>query len=233
MQSPFKLVVFDIAGTTIQDNAAVAETFMYAMQKHGYPIKIQQANAVMGYRKNLAIENLLMENYPAALGEDASIINAIHETFNQTMMAFYEAAPIASTPHAEEIFNWLKSNGIKVALNTGFSKIITDTILKKIGWLNADFIDFIISSDEVANGRPAADMIQHIMKATGITDTKTIVKVGDTEVDIAEGRAAGCGLVVSVTTGSFTKAELLTYHPDAIIDDLMELPACLNMFAVA
>ena len=42
---------------------------------------------------------------------------------------------------SSEIFNCLKSNGIKVALNTGFSKIITDTILKKIGWLNADFID--------------------------------------------------------------------------------------------
>lgn len=233
MQSPFKLVVFDIAGTTIQDKTAVAETFMHAMQKHGYPIKMQQANAVMGYRKNLAIKNLLMENYPAAIAEHTSIINEIHKTFNETMIALYESAPILSTPHAVEIFKWLKENGIKVALNTGFSKIITDIIMKKIGWLNADFIDFIISSDEVANGRPAADMIQQIMKATGITDANSIVKIGDTEVDIAEGRAAGCGLVVSVTTGSFTKDELLSYHPDAIIDDLMELPACLKTVAFA
>ena len=233
MQSPFKLVVFDIAGTTIQDKAAVAETFMYAMQKHGYPIEMQQANAVMGYRKNRAIKNLLMDNYPAALTDDTSIINAIHETFNDTMMAFYQSEPIVPTPHAVEIFNWLKSNGIKVALNTGFSKIITDTIMKKIGWQDADFIDCIISSDEVANGRPAADMIQQIMKVTGITAANTIVKVGDTEVDIAEGRAAGCGLVVSVTTGSFTKDELLSYHPDAIIDDLMELQALLKTVAVA
>ena len=174
-----------------------------------------------------------MENYPAALAEDTSIINAIHETFNDTMMAFYQSEPIVSTPHAVEIFNWLKSNGIKIALNTGFSKIITDTIMKKIGWQDADFIDCIISSDEVANGRPAADMIQQIMKVTGITAANTIVKVGDTEVDIAEGRAAGCGLVVSVTTGSFTKDELLSYHPDAIIDDLMELQALLKTVAVA
>ena len=233
MQSPFKLVVFDIAGTTIQDKAAVAETFMYAMQKHGYPIEMQQANAVMGYRKKWAIENLLMENYPVALTKDTSVINAIHETFNDTMMAFYESEPIVPTPHAVEIFNWLKSNGIKVALNTGFSKIITETIIKRIGWRDVDFIDYIISSDEVANGRPAADMIQHIMKATGITAANTIVKVGDTEVDIVEGRAAGCGLVVSVTTGSFTKDELLSYHPDAIIDDLMELITLIKPVAVA
>lgn len=231
MQSPFKLVVFDIAGTTIQDNAAVAETFMYAMQKHGYPIKMEQANAVMGYKKNWAIQNLLINNYPAALEKDESIINVIHETFNDTMIAYYESATVVSTPNAAEIFNWLKSNGIKVALNTGFPKVITDIILKKIGWQNAGFIDFVISSDEVANGRPAADMILQIMNATGITDANTIVKVGDTEVDIAEGRQAGCGLVVSVTTGSFTKDELLSFHPDAIIDDLMELPAYLNTVA--
>jgi chaperonin GroEL len=51
-------------------------------------------------------------------------------------------------------------------------------------------------------------MIQAIMKATGISDVANVVKVGDTEVDIAEGRTAGCGLVISVTTGSFTKEEL-------------------------
>ena len=234
MQSTFQLVVFDMAGTTIQDNSNVAEAFMYAMQKHGYPISKQQADKVMGYKKMIAINDLLQSNYPGSIIESENLINEIHDTFIETMIDFYEhAKEILPMESAESIFTWLQDNDIKVALNTGFSKLITDTIMERIGWHDNSLIDFIISSDEVENGRPSADMIQAIMKATGIIDASTVVKVGDTEVDIAEGRTAGCGLVVSVTTGSFTREELQTYQPDVIIDDLKELPLLLKPVAVA
>lgn len=234
MQSTFQLVVFDMAGTTIQDNSNVAEAFMYAMQKHGYPISKQQADKVMGYKKMIAINDLLQSNYPGSIIESENLINEIHDTFIETMIDFYEhAKEILPMESAESIFTWLQDNDIKVALNTGFSKLITDTIMERVGWHDNSLIDFIISSDEVENGRPSADMIQAIMKATGIIDASTVVKVGDTEVDIAEGRTAGCGLVVSVTTGSFTREELQTYQPDVIIDDLKELPLLLKPVAVA
>jgi phosphonatase-like hydrolase len=234
MQPTFQLVVFDMAGTTIQDNSNVAEAFMYAMQKHGYPIDKDQANKVMGYKKMIAINDLLQSNYPGSIVESENLIHEIHDTFIETMIDFYEhSKEILPMESAESIFKWLQDNDIKVALNTGFSKLITDTILERVGWHGNSLIDFIISSDEVENGRPSADMIQAIMKATGITDAATVVKVGDTEVDIAEGRTAGCGLVVSVTTGSFTRAELESYQPDEIIDDLKELPSLIKNVPVA
>jgi len=233
MQSNFQLVVFDMAGTTIQDKSNVAEAFMYAMQKHGYPITKDQANKVMGYKKIIAINDLLQSNYAGSIVENENLINEIHDTFIETMIDFYEhSKEILPMESAESIFKWLQENDIKVALNTGFSKQITDTILERVGWNDNSLIDFIISSDEVENGRPSADMIQAIMKATGISDVTTVVKVGDTEVDIAEGRTAGCGLVISVTTGSFTREELAPYQPDIIIDDLQELPAYIKSVAV-
>jgi phosphonatase-like hydrolase len=234
MQPTFQLVVFDMAGTTIQDNSNVAEAFMYAMQKHGYPISKEQADKVMGYKKIIAINDLLQSNYPGSIIGSENLINEIHDTFIETMIDFYEhSKEILPMESAESIFKWLQDNDIKVALNTGFSKLITDTIMERVGWHDNSLIDFIISSDEVANGRPSADMIEAIMKATGITDAAAVVKVGDTEVDIAEGRTAGCGLVVSVTTGSFTREELESYQPDIIIDDLKELPSLIKNVAVA
>lgn len=234
MQPTFQLVVFDMAGTTIQDKSNVAEGFMYAMQKHGYPIDKDQANKVMGYKKMVAIKDLLQSNYPGSIIESENLINEIHNTFIETMIDFYEhSKEILPMDSAESIFKWLQDNDIKVALNTGFSKLITDTILERVGWRDNTLIDFIISSDEVENGRPSADMIKAIMKATGVTDVVTVVKVGDTEVDIAEGRTAGCGLVVSVTTGSFTREELEFYGPDVIIDDLTELPSQIKNIVVA
>ena len=71
------------------------------------------------------------------------------------------------------------------------------------------------------------------MKATGVANAAQVVKVGDTEVDILEGRLAGCGLVVSVSTGAYSRRQLLSYNPDAVIDDISELPLILNTAVLA
>ncbi|MEI9912070.1 MAG: HAD hydrolase-like protein [Bacteroidota bacterium] len=54
-----------------------------------------------------------------------------------------------------------------------------------------------------------------------------MIKIGDTEVDVNEGRNAGCAIVVAVTTGAFTRSQLEPYAPDHIINNLSELPALI------
>jgi phosphoglycolate phosphatase-like HAD superfamily hydrolase len=66
-------------------------------------------------------------------------------------------------------------------------------------------------------------MIQKMMRAAGIGDAKQVIKIGDTEVDVNEGRNAGCLYSIGVTTGAFTREALEPYHPDFIMDDLIEL----------
>jgi len=61
------------------------------------------------------------------------------------------------------------------------------------------------------------------MQRAGIDDAKKVVKIGDTEVDVNEGKNAGCLFSIAVTTGAFTKEQLAAYSPDFIIDDLKEL----------
>lgn len=89
-------------------------------------------------------------------------------------------------------------------------------------------IDHIVSSDEVPQGRPHPYMIRAIMDALELEEVKRVAKVGDTQVDVQEGRNSGCGLVVSVTTGAYTRQELEKYDPDHIIDSLKELPALIQ-----
>lgn len=151
-------------------------------------------------------------------------IETIHDDFINNMIRFYETdAELRAQPFAEEIFNSFRQRGIKIALNTGFTRSITDTILKRLNWSENRNLDAVIASDEVPNGRPYPDMIQNIMKKLDIHDPEQVVKVGDTEVDVQEGRNAGCGIVVSVTTGAYTREQLEQYHPDHIIDSLMDL----------
>jgi phosphoglycolate phosphatase-like HAD superfamily hydrolase len=63
-------------------------------------------------------------------------------------------------------------------------------------------------------------MINEMMHRFGIDNPEEVVKVGDTEVDINEGRQAQCGLVVAVTTGAFSESELEPYKPDHIVSSL-------------
>lgn len=218
----YRLAVFDIAGTTVSDPGFVAQAFVGAMSAAGHPIDHAACRPLMGYPKPLAIARLLVAQ------ADETKVAAIHADFVQRMLVCYRDWPgIEPLAGAESVFALLRSRGIKVALNTGFSRDIADAIVERLGW--AHRIDAVIASDEVPEGRPAPHMLQALMRRFGVEDPAQVVKIGDTEVDIGEGRGANAGLVVAITTGAFTRAELEPYAPDRIIDRLFELPALLGL----
>jgi phosphonatase-like hydrolase len=222
--STIQLVVFDIAGTTVRDNGSVAEAFIAAFADYGIRVPVAEVKKVMGFRKMDAIV-LLLEKFAPEKKDDEELVDRIHTRFIDKMIEFYlNDETLSPLPHAETVFRALKKQGIKVALNTGFTRSITDTILHRLRWDDrSPLIDQVICSDEVPRGRPYADMIEVLMDDLGIGSPAHVLKVGDTEVDVEEGRNAACGRVVSVTTGAYTREQLQPYGPDFIIDDLQEL----------
>ncbi len=55
-----------------------------------------------------------------------------------------------------------------------------------LGWLKNNLIDYVVSSNEVPEGRPQPFMIKELMKRANVTDSKKVIKIGDTEVDVRE-----------------------------------------------
>jgi phosphonatase-like hydrolase len=217
------LVVFDIAGTTVRDNNKVGEAFQASLEHFGYHIELDQINLYMGYEKNEAIRKILKTEDDEVLVEDSHIAD-IHRDFVDRMIRYYEtSSEIEPLPNAEETFTRLHEMGIKVAINTGFSRNIADVILKNLGWLERGLVDDMIASDEVERGRPFPDMISKLMQNAGITDAAAVAKVGDTEVDINEGKNAGCRYVIGISTGAYSRADLEPYQPTHIIDDLQDV----------
>lgn len=218
-----KLVVFDIAGTTVRDEDYVAKAFRNAFTRNGYEVSLQDTYPYMGVKKIVAINALL-----AKIGGRAADAGTIHTDFADEMMDFYLYDPsVMALPYAEDVFQQLKEHHIRIALNTGFPRIIADAILNRLQWRQKGWVDDVIASDEVEHGRPQPLMIQELMNRAGITDAAEVAKVGDTEVDVNEGRNAGCGLVVSVTTGAYSSTQLAEYDPDFILPDLSALPSLI------
>jgi phosphonatase-like hydrolase len=222
-----ELVVFDIAGTTVADNGNINDFFRKAFSNEGIIVGEDDINEVMGYRKREAVQ-IIIDKYIPDLRNKSTIVDNIHEDFTKQMVKFYETYEgLSPLPFAEKVFLELQDNKIKVALNTGFTKVITAPILKRLGWDTAPFIDAVICSDEVPEGRPYPYMIEQLMQKLHISYPENVAKVGDTKVDIEEGQNAGCGMVVAVTTGAYTKEQLVKCQPDHIIDSLQLLPSLI------
>ncbi len=221
MNSKFKLAVLDIAGTTLVDKDFVAIAFVEAFVQFGVEVSFEEINPLMGFKKTEAIATMLERKGVQFTQEN---VDYIHNIFMNEMIQFYtSSSEVEALPGAEEIFQFFKENGIYVALNSGFPRLIVDAIVDRMQWLEKGYLDFIIASDEVEKGRPFPFMINSLMAQAGITNSKEVIKVGDTMVDIQEGKMAGCGLVVAVTTGAYSHKQLEEYMPDHIISSLDEL----------
>ncbi|GAB3233617.1 HAD hydrolase-like protein [Algoriphagus aestuariicola] len=220
-----RLAVFDMAGTTIHDENNVAKAFQNALNSHGYPgVTLQEANEKMGYSKPQAIRDLLYIHEPDKSKITAATISAIHDAFVAGMLEYYTTDPtIRAIADAEAVFAGLHEMGIKVALDTGFSRDITDIILKRVGWDDYRLVDATAASDEVSQGRPFPFMIEKIMAELGIDDPKAVIKIGDTEVDIHEGHNAGCLMSIGITSGVFSANELIPHNPSHLAHSLTEV----------
>ena len=225
MNPSIQLVVFDMAGTTVRDDDAVNLCLREALAAAGVTSTRDAVNAVMGIPKPLAIAALVRGAEPD--GEPApDRIRSIHDDFLGRMIRFYRDDPrVGEMPGATAVFQQLKQAGVKVALDTGFSRPIVTAILHRLGWSGPDLLDATVASDEVPRGRPHPDLLLEAMRRTGVTRAEAVAKVGDTPSDLQEGHSAGCGLIIGVTNGTHTRAQLEPHPHTHLIASLAGLPA--------
>jgi phosphonatase-like hydrolase len=224
-----ELVVFDLAGTTVHDGDAVNACFRGTLAAWGLEADPAVVNSVMGLPKPEAIRILLNHvGRSRGITPTTENVNAIHEAFTSRMCTYYATDPVVrEVPGAVAVFEALRQAGIKVALNTGFFRPITEVLLKRLGWHSPAVIDADVTSDEVPRGRPHPDMIRHLMARLGVEDPHRVAKVGDTKADLEEGTNAGCALVIGVTTGSYSREQLLACPHTHILKSVAHVPALL------
>jgi phosphonatase-like hydrolase len=220
-----KMVVFDMAGTTVEDSDDVHKSLMNAMEAKGYKISRDDANKVMGYPKPVAIDTLLKEKFGIEGAEERKLLtDKIHGHFLLDMLHHYRYNPdVKAKPNVEYVFDTLRKRGIKVVVDTGFSRDIADAIIDRLLWSTNKMIDYSVASDEVKHGRPYPDMIQKAMKEFGITDPAQVTKVGDTPSDLMEGMNAKCGHVIGITWGAYKREQLEMEKYTDLVDDLVDV----------
>ncbi|MDP2319470.1 MAG: phosphonatase-like hydrolase [Acidobacteriota bacterium] len=191
------LVVFDLAGTTIEDRGQVPAAFAAALAAHGIVATADQITRVRGASKRQAIR--------AFVAADAEALR-VYTSFQLELAARFETDRVNPIAGAAECFRALRDAGAKVALTTGFDRDITGLLIAALSWQDA--ADTIVCGDDVAQGRPAPDLILRAMAETGVSDATAVATVGDTTLDLEAGAAAGVGWNIGVLSGAHGRPAL-------------------------
>ena len=127
----YDLVVFDIAGTTVFDGDAVGTCLARALEHVArLSFRRDEINAHMGIPKPVAIRNLLASRLDRAA--DGGLVDEVLRDFEARMLLHYRTSPdVREVGGAASVFRSLRTNGVKVALDTGFGRRITDAVLAR------------------------------------------------------------------------------------------------------
>jgi phosphonatase-like hydrolase len=225
-----ELVMFDMAGTTVDDRlmgpSLVVTAFVEAFAKAGFTIAPEQVNGHRGKEKREAIHSLLRELGQSDDSAFEQQVAAIHSTFVGKLNSGVDS--LREMQGAREVFHFLRGRGIRVGVGSGFPQEVVKAIVDKFGWETDGLVDYIGCAEQVGASRPDPKMILHAMATLDIADPKRVVKIGDTAVDILEGKNAGTW-TVGVLSGSQSEEQLCGAGADYVLSTIAFLPQLFSL----
>ncbi|AUC85735.1 HAD family hydrolase [Polaribacter sp. ALD11] len=219
-----KMVVLDMAGTTINENNVVYKTLYKVIENADVEVSLKTVLEVgAGKEKHQAIKDILA-HVKADKKQDSLIL---FESFKKELHEAYKVLDIKPIKGVTETILNLRNKGILVVLNTGYNSLVANNLLQKINWQKGQHYDALITASDVVNGRPHPDMIVKAMALFNITDASLVLKAGDSVIDIEEGKNAKCGITVGVLSGAQTRNQLEKIKPTYILESLATLETIL------
>ncbi len=215
-----EMVVFDMAGTTVDEQNVVYKTLHKAIQNFNVEVSLETVLEYgAGKEKHKAIKDVLTHLKSDKLKDSQTIF----DNFKKSLAVAYEFLEVKPIKGVEKVLLNLRSEGVKVVLNTGYDRKTATLLLDKLQWDEKIHYDALITASDVVNGRPHPDMIFQAMELFGITDASKVLKAGDSAIDIEEGKNAGCGITVGVLSGAQTKVQLEKQKPTYVLESLVNL----------
>lgn len=233
-----KLIVFDLSGTTVQDDNAVAQCLYQGASKFGIQASLDDFQKTIGTNKiklyefmiardhgqDVLIEDLEKYDFP----EYHSMALEVFHYYSHLMVSYYKNE-VRPMPGAEETFKWCHQNGILVATDTGFHDDVNTAIMEGLQWTQNGLVDISIDVEDTNEvGRPTPFMIYHAMFKLDVQNIHQVIKIGDTPADLLSGYNAGCIGNIGVLSGA-NSFDILSHYPHThIIESIANLPRLIH-----
>lgn len=123
-----------------------------------------------------------------------------------------------------EGIDYLKSQGYTLGCVTNKARQFTLPLLKDLGIL--DDFGIVVCGDDLPRKKPDPLPLLHAAERMGVQPGQALM-VGDSQSDVKAARAAGFQ-IVCVSYGYNHGEDIRAFHPDAVIDSLVELKDLLR-----
>ncbi len=127
-------------------------------------------------------------------------------------------------PGVREGVDYLKSAGYRLGCVTNKAAQFTLPLLKDLGVF--DDFEIVISGDTLPKKKPDPLPLLHAAEHFGVEPAKAMM-IGDSQSDVKAARAAGFQ-IICMSYGYNHGEDIRDYHPDAVLDSMIELQGLLQ-----
>jgi phosphoglycolate phosphatase len=206
-----ELIIFDLDGTLVDSRQDIVNAVNFMLIS--LMMKEKPSEEIVSY-VGKGVEELIK----SCLGRDA---NGLKDKALGIFKSYYREHPADYAyvyPGVSETLEHFKHKEKAVVTNRNHKS--SETILQKMGI--AGYFKSIIGDDNTSCLKPSRCQFDRLFEKLSVKDKRKILMVGDMDIDILAGRAAGI-LTCAVTYGLGKRHDIEKAMPDYIIDDILEL----------
>jgi phosphoglycolate phosphatase-like HAD superfamily hydrolase len=245
-----KVALFDMAATTVDDMVQkpgseeklplVIAAYEDAFKQGSVEMPFDELNDCRG-RDKLEVFREKVGKYRQDLTSEAveSLAKQLHdEHFVPALLSNVQY--VNEVPGTTEAFEYLKDKGVFIATGSGFPKVVTDAINKKLGWLERGLVHYGTCGESAGGGRPKPNMINEVLLKAGLINEgenlsetiegfnySMVLKIGDTQKDIEEGLGVGA-TTIAVSSGTQSIEKLVNANPTIVLPSVAVLSQYLD-----
>ncbi len=109
--------VFDLSGTTVEDDNAVARCLHQAAVECGLEVSLEE------FRKTIGTNKMHLYQFMLA--------RILFMRYSEIMIGYYRSH-VKAMPDAEEVFAWCHDHQIRTATDTGFQRDVNEAIMEDL-----------------------------------------------------------------------------------------------------
>jgi pyrophosphatase PpaX len=211
----YNTVLFDLDGTILDTNELIMTSFMEALKGIVPP----------GFGKEHIIPHmgLTLEDQLRHFSGQQDVGHLI-EAYREVNLQLHDQY-VRAFPFVNEVLEKLHNAGIRIGVVTTKIRLTTEKGLAFVGIRN--YVDAIVTVDDVVNPKPHAEPVLKALEQLGVEPSQALM-VGDSAVDMKSAISAGVAAVG--VAWSLKGAEILREAgADYIIDDMRELYALAGL----
>lgn len=221
------LILWDIDGTLMRGNGAVARLFLQALREvYALPDEIKRVDYGGKTDGQIVLETLALHDiqHEAALELLPQFSARYHQLMNDVAHELHQHVRIL--PGVVPVLQRLREHGVIQTLLTGNMEPVAELKLRALDL--QQYFDLPIGAYG-SDDRDRTKLVPIAQRKAAVghgTQIGATIVIGDTPRDIACGKA-GNARTVAVATGNFSIEQLAAHQPDIVLADLSDTDAAV------